>query len=163
MKYPSFKQGGKSSPRPPNREDEPDFPTWYRTKLRDGYFDNEKKKIKADLLIDTPIEVAKRFGRAGITSTQLRRFFGHVRAVERELWNKEFSEVVPKLLILEPMVANYVGRGKNQYERDSREILKSFIDLNINLASESKKSFEEGLIPHFQSVIAYFKYYFPNK
>jgi len=165
MTYRSFDQGGKSPPHPPHkeREDEPDFSIWYRGKLKDGYFDNEKKTIKADLLIDIPIQVAKRFGEAGVTSTQLRRFFTHVRSAERELWNKQFPDIVPKLQMLQPMAANYVGRGKNKYERESREIFKSFIDRNIELATESKKSFEEGFIPHFESVLAYFKYYCPNK
>lgn len=135
------------------------FPAGY---LQGGYF-GEKGNIKCDLLTNIAEQVAKMLGGSGVTSTQLRGFFMQVRAIERRLEQTSFAEVMPQIQKLKPMVANYVGRGKNEAERRRRENLKRFIDRNAELAMQSEKDFRRGFIPHFESVVAYYKYHFPTK
>lgn len=130
--------------------------------LKTGYFD-DKGNIKCELLTTVAEQKAKELGESGITSTQLRRFFIQVRAIERQLGQKYFPQLIPEIQGLKPLVANYVGRGKNQFERQRRESLKRFIDSNVEVATKEEKNFIKGFIPHFESVVAYFKYYFPGK
>ena len=145
---------------PPRMEQrQPTYPTDY---LRGSYFD-DKGNIKCDLLTGTAESLAKDFGYSGITSTQLRRFFIQVRAIERQLGQKEFPELVPSIQGLRSLVANYVGRGKNTQERQRREYLKRFIDDNVALATRDEKHFKKGFVPHFESIVAYFKYHFPSR
>jgi len=132
------------------------------TVYRTGYFD-DSGNIKCELLVESANRIARELGDSGVTFTQLRRFFGQVRCIERELGQKEFPQLVPQIQSLEPMVANYVGRAKNQAERAQREIFKQFIDHNVRLAARDERSFRKGFIPHFESVVAYYKYNFPNK
>jgi len=131
--------------------------------LQGGYFD-DTGNIKCDLLTKTAEQVAQVLGHAGVTSTQLRRFFTQVRSIQRELGQRSFQDVVSEIQSLKPLVANYVGRGKNQREREEREgSLKRFIDLNVALAMKDENSFAKGFILHFECVVAYYKYHFPNK
>ncbi len=130
--------------------------------LNGGYFDSNGS-IKCELLTTTAEQKAKELGSSGITYTQLRSFFTQVRAIERELESKKFPQVVPRIQRLEYLVANYVGRGQNEIERQNREKLKRFIDRNAKLAEKDIPSFKQGFIPHFEAVIAYFKYNYPRK
>ena len=145
---------------PPGREQrQPELPQRY---LEGGYFD-DSGNIKCDLLTHTAEQVARVLGNSGVTSTQLRRFFMQVRSIERELGPKAFPELVPQIQSLQPAVANYVGRGKDPGERERRKSLKWFIDRNVEFATKDQKNFEEGFIPHFESIVAYYKYHFPRK
>jgi len=146
---------------PPSTERRrPSLPAGY---LKGGYFDDHGKII-SDLLTETAEQVAEVLGNSGVTSTQLRRFFTQVRSIQRELGQRSFQDVVSEILSLKSLVANYVGRGKNQREREEREgSLKRFIDLNVALAVKDENSFVKGFIPHFECVVAYYKYHFPNK
>ena len=145
---------------PPRKEQKaPSLPQGY---LEGGYFD--AGNIRSELLTETAESVARALGNAGVTTAQLRRFFSHVRSVERELTQRSFPEVTPQIQSLKPMAANYVGRGSNAWERESREVFKRFIDLNVDqVIAEKEKGFKEGFVPHFESVVAYYKYHFPNK
>ena len=148
---------------PPRREQRsPSLPSGYLDCLKSGYFD-DRGIIKCELLTQMAEQVANDLGGSGITSTQLRRFFAQVRSIERELGQKDFSELAPQIQSLQPMVANYVGRGNSPWERERREVFKQFIDRNVELAMRDKDSFKKGFIPHFESVVAYYKYHFPNK
>jgi CRISPR-associated protein, Csm2 family len=133
--------------------------------LKSGYFDGNDN-LKCELLTSLAEQVARDLGKSGITSTQLRRFFTQVRSIERKLGQQQdFLALVPQIQCLKPMAANYVGKGNNQWELERRKIFKQFIDLNVELATRDEKgfSFKKGFVPHFESVIAYYKYHFPNK
>ena len=136
----------------------PQLPEGY---LKEGYFD-ANGNINCDLLTVEAEQVARVLGNSGMTSAQIRRFFGQVRSIERGLWTKDFSNIVPRIQSLQPLVANYVGRANNQWERQQRENMKRFIDRNVELATSNENSFKKGFIPHFESVVAYFKYHFPK-
>ncbi|MCP4646251.1 MAG: type III-A CRISPR-associated protein Csm2 [bacterium] len=115
--------------------------------------------MKPELITTLAEKVARDLWQKGNVSTaQLRGFFGHVRAVERELEFSEFAAIVPSIQQLEPLAAYYVGRGSNPNEKNQRKLLKQFIDLNVQCAQKGKKEFKEGLVTHFQSVVAYHKF-----
>ena len=158
-----FQRQGDRGRYPPGREQEPSsLSPAYLECLKSGYFDSNDN-LKCELLTSLAEQVAQYLGKTGITSTQLRRFFTYVRSIERELGQKSFPEIVPQVQSLKPMVANYVGKGNNPRECGRREVFKQFVDRNEELAEKDEKSFKKGFIPHFESVVAYFKYHFPGK
>lgn len=130
--------------------------------LKEGYFDSNDN-IRCDLLTTTAAGVAKVLGDSNITSTQLRKFFIQARYIERMLAQNEFPQLITEIKGLCPAVANYVGRGKDSTEREQRENLKRFIDANVEHAIKSFNHFKKGFMPHFESVVAYYKYQFPRK
>lgn len=137
--------------------------------LDGGYFD-EKGHIKPELITNVAESIARTLVEANVTSAQLRRFFGHVRSVEREFTQKGggeeiFTELISQVQSLKPMVANYVGRAPGSWDRERREVFKKFIDRNVDktLSGKMAKNFKEGFIPHFESIVAYYKYYSPGK
>jgi len=127
--------------------------------LKHGYFDSQGV-LRPEMVVEHAEAVARALGKAKVTSTQLRRFFNKARLVEQHLdsgasWESQKSE----LLTLKPLAANVVGRASSRREREKLEIFRTFIEKNVGWAVDSEKSFREGFLVHFQSVIAYFKYH----
>jgi len=120
--------------------------------LQSGYFDKDGN-VLPDVIQQWPQQLAQTFLRARpkLTSTQLRRFFNRVRAIEQQ--NLPFERLREDILSLKPIAAASVGRGT------APDIFKVFIDRNIDLAIDSSESFSRGFLTHFQSVVAYLKYY----
>jgi CRISPR type III-A-associated protein Csm2 len=151
----------------PGRWDEPrtareatGLPTGY---LSHGYF-NERDFVHGELVTSMAEEVAKRLGVGGITSTQLRRFYSKAKTVEQRLdANEPFEGVVPSILELKQHAANTVGRAQGRDAQAGLELLKQFIDRNVDLAVRSEKAFRKAFLLHFQGVVAYFKYHNPRK
>lgn len=133
----------------------------YLETMRSGYFDADNT-LKGVLITTLAERVAKDFVGGKITTGQLRNFFGHVRGLQRELDQSDFAVVKPKILQLKPLAAVYVGRGGNSFEKGQRNLLKQFIDENVEQAQKGTREFKEGFVAHFQSVVAYYKYYSPR-
>jgi CRISPR type III-A-associated protein Csm2 len=122
--------------------------------LKDGYFD-DKGYLRPEVLDTTAMEAAKRLGNAGMKSAQLRRFFNKARGIEVRLGReKDFGAIKADILSFKSDVVYQVGRKVVPDE------FKQFIDRNVELAVAGEKSFKEGFLQHFQSVLAYFVYYF---
>ena len=126
---------------------QPSLPAGY---LKDGYFDKDDNLLP-QVIQDWPETLAKTFVREKMTSTQLRRFFNRVRAIEQQ--NLPFVRLKEDILSIKPIAAASVGR------ETAPPIFKEFIDKNVHLAIESPDSFKRGFLTHFQSVVAYLKYY----
>lgn len=128
--------------------------------LKEGYFDsqNGKRYLRVALLDDLARDVAKVLGNAGMKSHQLRRFFNKARGIEAKL-NREpdFRRVVEEIVSFKSDVAYQVGRGVVPRE------FSAFIERNIDLAVADEESFRRGFLQHFQSVLAYFVYYFRDR
>jgi CRISPR type III-A-associated protein Csm2 len=118
--------------------------------LKDGYFDKDGN-LFPQVIQDWPEMLAKIFVREKLTSTQLRRFFNRARAIQQQ--SMPFARLKEDILSIKPIAAASVGR------ETAPPIFKEFIDKNIHLAVESLDSFQRGFITHFQSVVAYLKYY----
>ncbi len=126
--------------------------------LQKGYFD-EKGHIWPSLLLEDADAVATRLGQQGrLSSTQLRNAFNKVRLIERRLDAQgDYEALVAQLAAMPALAALAVARG------NAPEAFKEFIDRNVELAMRDETSFRKGLIPHFQSVICYFKYRYPRQ
>lgn len=138
-------QGGNS---PPRGDAFPSpFPHGY---LQSGYFDKDNN-VLPEVIQQWPEHLAQTFNRQGLTSTQVRRFFNRARAIDQQ--NLLFERKKEDILNLKPIVAASVGRG------NAPPMFKEFIDKNVHLAVMSEESFRRGFLIHFQSVVAYLKYY----
>lgn len=135
---------------PPGQEQrQPLLPRGY---LEKGYFDKEGN-VLPEVIQQWPQQVAQTFLRANpkLASTQLRRFFNRARAIEQQ--NLPFERLREEIISLKPIAAASVGR------KTAPDIFKVFIDRNVDLAVNSLDSFSRGFLTHFQSVVAYVKYY----
>jgi CRISPR type III-A-associated protein Csm2 len=122
--------------------------------LQGGYFDKDDNLLP-EVIQKWPEQLAQTFRREGLKTAQLRRFFNRARAIERE--NMPFERLREDILSLKPIAAASVGRGT------APDIFKEFIDKNVELAIKSPDSFSRGFLTHFQSVVAYLKYYEQTK
>ncbi len=136
---------GRYLPGPEQRQ--PLLPRGY---LERGYFDKDGN-VLPEVIQEWPEQLARTFLREGLKSTQLRRFFNRARAIEQQAL--PFERLKEDILSLKPIVAASVGR------RTAPDIFKMFIDKNIDLAVNSPESYGRGFLTHFQSVVAYVKYY----
>lgn len=129
----------------------PQLPRGY---LQNGYFD-AKGNLWPEIIQQWPDEIARIFKNNNLTSNQLRRFFNRARALEQELKTKTFERLKEDIAVLKPIAAASVGR------KTAPEIFKQFMDRNIELVIRSSISdtFTRGFLTHFQSIVAYLKYY----
>ena len=126
--------------------------------LAEGYFEDEDRQyVRPEVLDALAIDVAKVLDTANppMPMHQLRRFFNKARGSEAKLdRGGDFRAVQADILGFKRAVAYQVGRGLV-----SREFL-AFIERNVTLALEDEKSFRKGFLPHFETVLAYFVYFF---
>lgn len=129
--------------------------------LRDGYFlDAQKTKLRPETIDTWAIDAAKALGsaRPPMTAHQLRRFYKKTRAIESKLdRTQDFQMVTADIYTLKRDAADAVAR------KVVSEEFKRFMERNVELAASDENSFRKGFIQHFQSVLAYFGYYFKEK
>jgi len=118
-----------------------------------SYFD-EKGNVLPQVIQEWPMKLARGFKNGGLSSTQLRRFFNKARGIEQKLKSgKDFDRLKEEILTLKPLAAASVGK-KNAPESFNR-----FMEINVQKAIESKEAFTRGFLIHFQSIVAYTKYF----
>lgn len=101
------------------------------------------------------MDVAKLLGNRGMKTHQIRRIFNKVRGIETKLkCDKDFEEVIADIVSLRRDVAYQVGRQVTPEESQQ------FIDRNVELSAQNEDNFVRGFMQHFESVLAYFVYYF---
>lgn len=122
-----------------------------------GYFEQkgDKQYLRPEVLDSAAIDVAKALGNAGMKSAQLRRFFSKARGIEAKLdRDGDFQQILADIYGFKRDVAYQVGR------KIVPEQFREFINRNVDLAVVDQESFKQGFLQHFESVVAYFVYYF---
>lgn len=128
------------------------YPKGYLDK---GYFD-EDGYIRQELLRETAWTIAESFGR-GLSNSQLRRFYGHVKTAEKSfLYSGDEKKFINDIISLDHFVAESKGKG------NVPEQFYEFVHDNTS-AVRTIKDIRKGLLPHFQAVVAYFTYKYPSK
>lgn len=133
---------------------DPRIPAEY---LVDGYFGSDGN-IREELLQRLPKSIAKMLGTKKLKNHQLRAFFHHVRAAENKMHlGLAFEQVRGDIKNLEVFAADRVARG-------TESVPKQFYDFIVRNVESIKtgKDFLKGFVPHFQAVVAYFRYFFPR-
>jgi len=125
--------------------------------LADGYFEEKEGKsyLRSEILDTLAMDVAKVLGNQEMKSHQLRRFFNKARGIESKLDRvKDFEAIKADIYGFKRDVAYQVGRKVVSAE------FQYFIDRNVELAVQDEDSFRRGFMQHFESVLAYFVYFF---
>jgi CRISPR type III-A-associated protein Csm2 len=125
--------------------------------LADSYFEEKegKRYLRSEVLDTLAMDVAKVLGNQGMKSSQLRRFFNKARGIESKLERvKDFEAIKADIYGFKRDVAYQVGR------KVVPEEFQQFIDHNVGLAVQDEDSFRRGFMEHFESVLAYFVYFF---
>jgi CRISPR type III-A-associated protein Csm2 len=155
--------GSSASPPPPSQSAPParqDTRTNFRfdeNYLLKGYFDHkgDKNYLWPEVIDSAAIDAAKALGNAGMKSAQLRRFFGKARGIEAKLdRDGDFADIISDIFGFKRDVAYQVGR------KIVPEQFQQFINRNVELAVVDEESFRKGFLQHFESIVAYFVYYF---
>jgi CRISPR type III-A-associated protein Csm2 len=124
--------------------------------LRNGYFEEKegKRYLRPEVLDTLAMDIARLLGNRNMKPHQLRRFFNKVRSIETKLNRGDFEVIKADIYGLKRDVAYQVGRGVVPEE------FQQFIDRNVELAVQDEDSFRRGFMQHFESVLAYFVYFF---
>lgn len=124
--------------------------------LADGYFEEKEGRLnlRPEVLDTLAIDVAKTLGNRGMKTYQLRRFFNKARSIEKKLSGEGFESVKADIYSFKRDVAYQVGRELVPEE------FQQFMTRNVELAVQDEESFRQGFLQHFESVLAYFVYFF---
>lgn len=128
--------------------------------LREGYFESGdgRRSIRPELLDGLAINVAQTLGNAGMKAQQLRRFLSRLHGIgARFARDRNCATLVADIYSFKRDIAYLVGR------KIMPEPFQHFINRNIELSVADPESFRKGFIPHFESVFAYFVYYFRDQ
>ncbi len=159
------KGGAKQPPRPQRKPQAPQKSSTHTSfqfgsdYLRDGYFEGSGSEgnLRIEVLDSLAMDVAKVLGNQDMKSHQLRRFFNKARGIESKLAREGFGAVRADIYAFKRDVAYQVGREVVPEE------FKSFIDRNVELAVQGERCFQRGFLQHFESVLAYYVYFFRDK
>jgi CspA family cold shock protein len=128
--------------------------------LAEGYFqDEEKTYLRPELLDELALDVAKALGTADpeLSLKDLRRLLDKARAIVAKLdRGGSFSEMRQDILGLTREAADQVE------EELAPRAFQVFVERNVSVAAEDEHRFRHGLLPHLESVVAYFVYLFPE-
>ena len=128
----------------------------YFEELESGYFkDNEKMNLKPQLIIQYPKKLAEIFQKnPNINkSSQIRKYFDSCRLIEGKFYgNNDFDFVISELMKLVPLMNK--AKERNLISQDFYE----FFEKNVMEAIKSEDHFKKGFLPHFESVIGYYKH-----
>lgn len=129
------------------------LPIEYEEEILDGYF-NEKDSLKESLIIKYPKALAEQFSKEPKINkpTQIRKYYDYCKNLEGILKIKnDFNSILSELYQLVPLTNNALNKGNISVS------FKDFIELNIHQAVKSEKNFTEGFLPHFQSLLGYYR------
>lgn len=112
----------------------------------DGYADVISHRLAREKSIKPKLE-----------TSQLRKFFGAIRDIERE---KEWNKMETQFYLLKPKLAN--SRGRNIIPEEFYQLMKvSMSKVDKGTEKDKIKNFKR-LVEFMESIVAYYKYYNPK-
>jgi CRISPR/Cas system CSM-associated protein Csm2 small subunit len=129
------------------------LPVDYEDEILMGYF-NENGILKESLIIKYPRLLAELFSKDPKINkpTQVRKYYDYCKNLEGILKMKnDFNSILAELYQLIPLTNSALSKG------NISSSFKDFLELNINQVVKSEKNFIDGFLPHFQSLIGYYK------
>lgn len=122
--------------------------------LKAGYFDDQGNLKVEHVSRDRvePLVKAMCEERGGLGTTQVRRYFGHCRAIETRLRASgvAWAKVWPEVQKLDIAAAD--GAAKQPPKIPA--LFHDFIRRNV-AAIKSEKDFVEGFLPHFEALVGF--------
>jgi len=123
--------------------------------LQGGYFDSEgylKPEYVSRERVEPLVKAMCSDYKKRLTSNQIRRYFGHCRAIETRLKSTgvPWSSVVAEIKKLDIAAADGLGKERPKIPK----LFHDFIQCNVN-AIKSQKDFLEGFLPHFEALVGF--------
>jgi CRISPR type III-A-associated protein Csm2 len=148
-RYSSTFQGGRNAQDPA-----PVVADLWKDYLKDGYFDADGA-LRIEYVSREKVEPLVRamcVDQVGLTTHQVRRYFGHCRAIETRLKasGAAWSKVWPEVKKLDIAAAD--GAAKQQPKIPA--LFHDFIRRNV-AAIRTQKDFIEGFLPHFEALVGF--------
>lgn len=119
--------------------------------LKDGYFDSDGN-LKVEYVSRDKVEpLAQRMG--SLTIHQVRRYFGHCRAIERRLKSggASWASVWPEVKKLDIAAAD--GAAKHPQPKIPA-LFHDFIRRNVDRI-KTERDFLRGFLPHFEALVGF--------
>ncbi len=120
--------------------------------LSGGYFDADGYLRLEYVHRQRADELARALADAGLTRTQLRRFFQHCRALETRLRSKQatWRSIAPDVTAIDSKAVASLRRANAAIP----ELFYDFLVKNV-AAIASEKDFLEGFLPHYAAVVGF--------
>ena len=114
-------------------------------------FRNDKGKLRPDLFSDEAKNIALQLARE-TTSSQLRSFYGEVKALQNRMEDEEesFEDILPFILMLKSKADYKYRNGKNQ---KIPQVFRDFIFAGVDEIKKIKKSKFNLLTPKLPSIM----------
>jgi hypothetical protein len=124
--------------------------------LKGGYFD-EQGCLRVEYVSREKVEKLAR-SMASLTIHQVRRYFGHCRALETRLksGNVPWTSVWPEVKKLDIAAADGVAK---QPQPKIPSLFHDFIRRNVD-AVKTREDFLKGFLPHFEALVGFGQAYF---
>jgi CRISPR type III-A-associated protein Csm2 len=123
--------------------------------LAKGYFDPDGN-LWPEVVVDWPKDIAMKLRRAGMKSSQMRRFFNAGRALQARQKAGIFASgrVHEELRVLQTLAAASVGR------KNAPALFLALIETNVQITASSPRedAFARGFMTHLQSIVAYLQF-----
>lgn len=148
-------KGGRGGPVQPQQSITNLWPNY----LQGGYFDENGylkpeyvSREKIEPLVKAMCKDGDEERRDGLTSHQIRRYFGHCRTIETRLktTGARWESAVPEIKKLDIAAAD----GFAKQPRKIPDLFHEFIKRNV-AAIKTKKDFLEGFLPHFEAIVGF--------
>ncbi len=131
--------------------------------LKANKYREKNGDIRENLIMIDAVRIAEVFDSVGLSNSQVRMFFGEIKALEGRLVGKtteeekiEFAKIYPFILMLNSKVEYKLNR------KHVTEEFKQFINTNIDIIREENKagngvkSFSD-FVMFFETVVGFFK------
>ncbi len=129
--------------------------------LKEGYFD-AAGNLRIEYVSRERVEplIKEMCGHNGLTTHQVRRYFGHCRSIETHLKAKgmEWARVWPLVKKLDISAAD--GAAKSPPKIPA--LFHDFIRCNV-ASVKSQKDFIQGFLPHFEAVLGFGQAHFRER
>jgi len=130
--------------------------------LKGGYFD-EQGCLKVEYVSREKVEpLAKAMcsGHPGLTTHQVRRFFGHCRTLETRLkaGGASWNTILPEVKKLDIAAADAVAKSQPKIPL----LFHDFIRRNVD-AIKIEKDFLRGFLPHFEALVGFGQAHFTRE
>lgn len=130
---------------------------WPRDYLSRGYFDPDGN-LWPEYVSSDPVEKlveAMASTRPELNNHQLRRFFGHCRAIETRLRTKVSTWAAERTEFLKLHHAATYAKGARGGEKQKiPDLFFDFIERNVN-AVKTEDDFRKGFMPHFEALVGF--------
>jgi CRISPR type III-A-associated protein Csm2 len=125
--------------------------------LKGGYFD-EQGHLRIEYVSRDKVEPLAQ-AMSAITSHQIRRYFGHCRALETRLrcTDAAWGALWPEVKKLDIAAAD--AAAKDSPKPKIPILFRDFIQRNVD-SIKCQKDFLEGFLPHFEAVVGFGQAYF---